>query len=114
MRCDGTLTVRILLLAHFSIRGRKHRVRDHLGIAPWVAGKGSVANIDGLGISAKQVIHRAEPCGCEAIGSVKAQRPLQPRQCRRGSTCPHQGASAFGIVVSIAWIDFERAVDLRE
>ena len=111
---NGALAIRILLSAHFGIRGGKHRMRDHLGIAPWVAGKSTVANIDGLGIPAKQIVHRAEPRGCEAIGPVKAQRPLQPRQCLRGSTCPHQDASAVGIVVGIARIDLERAVDLCE
>ena len=89
-------------------------MREHLGVASWVAGKGTVAGIEGLGIPAKQVIRHAEPCGREAVGLVKAKRALQPRQCLRALARPYQDAPAGGIVVRIARIDFERAVDLRE
>src|SRR4029450_1057038 len=111
---DGAFALCILWSFQCRVRGGQHWTHHHLCIAPDFLGKATVASIDSLGIPAKEVVRHAEFCGCEAIGSVKSKRPLQPWQCLRGSTCPHQDGASIGIVVSIARIEFKRPVDLRQ
>src|ERR1700733_12151504 len=112
MRGDAALALCILLAAKFRIGGGKHRMRDHLGVAPWVTVKRPSASADSIGIPAKQIIRHTESCGGEAIGSVEAKRTLQPRQCLGGPTSPCQNGSPVCQVVRIARVDFECAVDL--
>src|SRR4029077_18250409 len=113
-RGDGALAFCILLAAQFSIDCRKQRMRNHLVIAPWFAGEGTVASLNGLCVTAKQVIRHAESSRRESVGWVRAKRTLQPRYRLPGSARPHQDGPAVGIVVGIAWIDLSRAVDFRE
>lgn len=71
MRDDGALAVSILLSAHFRVGGRKHRMRDHLGVASQVTGEGTIASIDGL--------------AAELLGFISMAR-LRDGGQRRGST----------------------------
>src|SRR6185437_8077355 len=89
-------------------------MRKHLCIAPRIMGKATVASIDGLGVPVNEIVCHAEPCGRDAIGFVKTERTLQPRQCLCGSTRPHQDAAASDIVVYIARVELERSVYLRQ
>ena len=89
-------------------------MRDHLVAAPGVAGKGTVAGVDGLDEPVQQIISHAEPVGCEAVGRIGAKSAFEPGQGLRGSARPHQNGPAIGKVVRIARIDLERAIDLSE
>jgi hypothetical protein len=77
---DGAFAVRILLSAHFGIRGGKHRMRDQLVAAPWTAGQGAIAYINALSVTVKQIVGHAEPCCRETICLIETERTLQPRQ----------------------------------
>ena len=79
MRDNGVLAVGILLSAHFRISGRKCRVREHLGIATRVAGKGAVASINSLVVPTEEIIRHAKPGGFEAVGAVETTCTFQPR-----------------------------------
>ena len=62
-----------------------------------------------------RILRPASESGREAIGPVvEAEGALQPGQCLRGSTRPHKDGAAEGIVVGIARIELEHAVDLCE
>ena len=110
MRDNGALAIRILLSAELRVGGRKHWMREHLGVATRVAGQGSVARIDALAVPADKVIRHAELRRRPPVGAIKAQRPFQPRDPLRSLTRPYQNAAAVGIGTGIARIDFERAV----
>src|SRR3712207_9472932 len=104
----------ILFSVQCCVGGGKDHMPSHLCIAPCITGKAEVASIDGFGIPAKKVVRHAEICGRVAIGSIKVERTLQPLQCLPGATRPHQYGSPLDIVVGIARIEPECAVDLRQ
>src|SRR5262249_21574386 len=89
-------------------------MRQHLGVASWVAGEGAITGGHRVVVAAEKIICHAEPGRREVAGAVKTKRPFEPWQALCGSARPYRDAAAVSIVVGIARIDFERTIELPE
>src|ERR1700730_7244762 len=96
------------------VDGRQGRVREHLSIAPRVARKRTIARIDRLVVAADKVIRHAKPSDGKPVGAVEAKGSFEPWQALRGLAGPHRDGAAVSIVVGVARINFERAVESPE